>query len=82
MLLLFSVLLTTLTPPIKLSSIILLDGTIGPASKERDYMDMVLTQVVWSKPDTWRSSNDALKSFMKAPGYKSWDPRVLQAFVV
>ena len=78
----YSILLPSMTPHIDPAAIILMDGTIGRASKERDYMDVVLTQIVWSKPDVWRSREDALKWLSATPGYKSWDPRVLQAFVV
>ena len=66
----------------KLSSIILLDGTIGLRCPDRDHLDEVLTQIVWTKPDVWRSREDALKWLSTVPGYRSWDPRVRQFFVV
>lgn len=78
----YRVLLTALKPQIRLSSIILMDATIGATvTQEGDRMVMILTQVVWSKPDTWRTRDDARKWISAAPGYKTWDPRVLQLYV-
>lgn len=76
-----AVLLTTFKPSIKLTSIILLDGTIGRATAERNFMDSILTQIVWSKLDVWRSREDAAKWLGAAPGIKTWDPRAVQSFV-
>lgn len=71
-----------MAPRIEVASIILLDATIGGASKERDHTDVVVTQIVWSKADVWRSRDDALRKLSAAPGFRTWDPRVLQVFVV
>lgn len=72
-------LLSTLRP---LAGLILLDATVGPESEDMDHVARVLTMVVWSKPDTWMSREVALKMFRSMPGYRSWDPRALELFVV
>ena len=74
--------LSHLTPRIDITAIVLIDATIAPPGKDSDFLTNVLTQVVWVKPDVWRSRKDALKSLSASPGFKTWDPRVLELFVV
>ena len=76
------VLLTKLTPHIPLTSIILMDAYIGDPSPEWDHMDAVATQMVWSKPDVWRSRKAALQWLSTSPGFKKWNRRVLELYVV
>lgn len=76
------VLLTTLTPQLNIESVVLLDGTIASKSPERDHMDMILAQLVWPKPDVWRSRKDALRWHSSTPGFKNWDKAVLELFIV
>ncbi|EKM50484.1 uncharacterized protein PHACADRAFT_152504 [Phanerochaete carnosa HHB-10118-sp] len=76
-----AVLLTALTPQLHIESVVLLDGTIASKSPERDHMDIILAQLVWPKPDVWRSRKDALRWHSSAPGFKSWDKAALELFV-
>lgn len=76
-----AVLLTTIAPKLPVEALILLDATLARKSPARDYMDVVLAQLVWAKPDVWRSRKDARRWFAAAPGYKTWDAAIRELFV-
>lgn len=59
-----------------------MDAYVGDPSPEWDHMDAIATRMLWSKPDVWRSRKDALKWLSASPGFRKWDPRVLQLFAV
>ncbi|GJE91212.1 alpha/beta hydrolase [Phanerochaete sordida] len=76
-----AILLTALTPRLNIETVAMLDGTVSAGGPKRDYMDMVLAQLVWIKPDVWRSRKDAARWFASAPGFKKWDKKIQALFI-
>jgi len=59
---------------------ILLDGSIAQDTPERRQVSRILTQITWSKRDTWPSREAAFKDLSRHPATKSWHPDVLKEF--
>ncbi|KAH8818895.1 hypothetical protein DL96DRAFT_1820267 [Flagelloscypha sp. PMI_526] len=74
-------LVQSLDPTLKVLATILCDPTIGLPGKSKDKMQQILACIVWTKVDTWLNRNSARKNLSVTPGYKNWDPRVLDVFV-
>ena len=75
------ILLHDLKPELPIISFILLDPTIGDRSPSRDRMMQMMTNMTWSKIDTWPDRAAALKYLAKQPGTRNWHPEVLKLFV-
>ncbi|KAI0056229.1 alpha/beta-hydrolase [Artomyces pyxidatus] len=67
--------------PLPFKSLILLDATIGFLTPERAQLDRMLAHIAWTKQDVWASRKEARKDLSTQPGYKRWDPAVLDRFV-
>jgi len=59
---------------------ILLDGSIAKDTRERRYVSRILTQITWSKRDTWPSREAAFKDLSRHPATKNWHPDALKQF--
>ena len=67
--------------PRLLTSLILLDPVISPYASTPGSLESSPAAHSLRRRETWPSREEAAKSFAKSPFYKSWDPRVLNAWV-
>lgn len=72
---------TTYYPPIKYASCILVEPMVM-AKRFTDGPSKFLVDSAVKRRDIWASSEEALKLFRSRPAYRTWDDRVLNAFVV
>ncbi|KAH8826959.1 Alpha/beta hydrolase fold-1 [Flagelloscypha sp. PMI_526] len=70
-----------LDPRLKVQATILCDPAIGLPSKAKFKMQQMLAYFAWTKIDTWPNRKAARKNLGVTPGFKNWDPRVLDVFV-
>ena len=79
---LFRVLLQSLRPRIPFQSFILIEATVTENSSLKDRMIQSLINLTCLKTDTWPSLDAARQALSQTPGYKRWDKRELDLFVV
>lgn len=68
-------------PAIEFASLILVDPIIGHDSLLGGIPFDLYTPAE-KRRDIWPSSDEALKSLQSRPGFKSWDPRILELYIV